>query len=220
LLCIDRDTGETRFIDPKVPDGISLRNFGIQVPIFATISDIVVYSPRGNTKAALAVATHFAHAIESKRAQRAARGQTDLLQYNVFVIHSSPEEMARDLPQVVMRMADEIIGSGAHTAGTDASASSETHSADVHAPALPESKERCQQQMLRKANTISFAQREKDEMRELTQASEILTLPFDEDGTKELEASSTATHWDPKRGQVFLGNASDVPAPITRRKAA
>jgi hypothetical protein len=31
LLCIDRETGETRFVEPRVPDGISLRNFGIQV---------------------------------------------------------------------------------------------------------------------------------------------------------------------------------------------
>lgn len=31
LLCIDRASGETRFIEPRVPEGISLRNFGIQV---------------------------------------------------------------------------------------------------------------------------------------------------------------------------------------------
>ena len=31
LLCIDRETGETRFVERRVPDGVSLRNFGIQV---------------------------------------------------------------------------------------------------------------------------------------------------------------------------------------------
>ncbi|THG96393.1 hypothetical protein EW026_g5436 [Hermanssonia centrifuga] len=190
-------------------DGISLRNFGIQVPIFATLSDIVVYSPRGNTKAALAVASHFAHAVDAKRAQRAARGQTDLLHYNVFVLEARPEEMVREMPNVVARMADEVVGSGAHTTGTDAATHSDTHPADTHAPTQPKS--RCE---LRRANTISFAQREKDEMRDLTQATEILTFPVEDDQTEEeFSATTTAAKWDPKRGQVFLGNASDVPLP-------
>ncbi|KAI0695367.1 hypothetical protein BC835DRAFT_951578 [Cytidiella melzeri] len=208
LLCIDRETGETRFLEPQVPAGISLRNFGIQVPIFATLSDIVVYSPRGNTKAALAVASHFAHAIETKRRHRAARGQTDLLHYNVFVLQASPEEVLRDLPHVVARTAAEVVGSGAHTSGTDALTVSETHSSDPH----PLTKH--QQCTLRKANTINFAQREKEEMRELTQASEILTIPVESDEErKEFNASSPANKWDPTKGQVFLGNANDVPLP-------
>lgn len=45
LLCIDRETKETRFIEPKVPEGISLRNFGIQVvssPILSScVRDVV-----------------------------------------------------------------------------------------------------------------------------------------------------------------------------------
>lgn len=170
-----------------------------------------MYSPRGNTTAALAVATHFAHAIESKRAERAARGQKDLLYYNVFVLHASPEEMVKEMPTVVSRMSDEVVG--AHTQGTDAETTSETHSADTHTAASPR-REAQQEICLHRANTISFAQREKDEMRELTQASEIVTFPVEDDSSAEFNASSTKTHWDASRGQIFLGNANDVPTPV------
>ncbi|KIP06250.1 hypothetical protein PHLGIDRAFT_466388, partial [Phlebiopsis gigantea 11061_1 CR5-6] len=238
LLCIDCATGETRFVEPRVPDGISLRNFGIQVPIFATLSDIVVYSPRGNTKAALAVATHFAHAVEAKRAQRAARGQTDLLFYNVFVLCASPEEIVKEVPDVVSRMNDEVVCGGgakggdtrlehrAHTKGTDALTVPETHVLEPRGsrPASPPPhRHMTVAPTVLKANTISFAQREKDEMRELTQASEILTFPLDDDEAtlKAFSASSPQSRWDPARGQVFLGNASDarpyVPAAAPRR---
>ncbi|GJE89850.1 dual specificity phosphatase domain-containing protein [Phanerochaete sordida] len=225
LLCIDRETGETRFVEPRVPEGISLRNFGIQVPIFATLSDIVVYSPRGNTRAALAVATHFAHAIEAKRAQRVARGQTDLLFYNVFVLCATPGEVAKEMPHVVSRYTDEVCGDHqesqakegphrAHTKGTEGLTCSEAHTLSTRqAPPAQDVQQSSKLNVLR-ANTISFAQREKDEMRELTQASEILTFPLDdaEGVLKEFNASSTQSKWDPLRGQVFLGNASDVPA--------
>lgn len=119
--------------------------------------------------------------------------------------------MVRDLPHVVSRMSDEIIGSGAHTAGTDALTMSETHSADSHSTQQQQQQQQC---LLRKANTISFAQREKDEMRELTQASEIVTVPVTDDEERHaFSASTTAQRWDPSKGQVFLGNASDVPLP-------
>ncbi|TFK49728.1 hypothetical protein OE88DRAFT_1755506 [Heliocybe sulcata] len=75
-----------------------------------------------------------------------------------------------------------------------------------------------------KANTVDFARREKEEMRELTRASEVFTwFPAGEaegGGAGEsygraldpsVNASSTATYWDPLLGQVFLGNTSDVP---------
>ncbi|KAF8518231.1 hypothetical protein JB92DRAFT_2712778 [Gautieria morchelliformis] len=58
------------FIPPSVPKGISLRNFGIQVPIYATLSDIVIYSPKGLTRAAFALAERFKLAIESKAYER------------------------------------------------------------------------------------------------------------------------------------------------------
>ena len=59
-----------------------------------------------------------------------------------------------------------------------------------------------------KANSTNFAQREKDEMRDLTKATEIFsTSPL----PHHLVASSPLTHWDPAVGQVYLGNANDVP---------
>ncbi|KAI0342585.1 hypothetical protein BDW22DRAFT_1330430 [Trametopsis cervina] len=116
--------------------------------------------------------------------------------------------MVRELPHVVARTADEVVGSGAHTAGTDALTESVTHSAETRP--LTSGQER----QLRKANTISFAQREKDEMRELTQASEIVTLPVgDDEERREFSGSATSGKWDPRKGQLFLGNANDVPVP-------
>ena len=73
-----------------------------------------------------------------------------------------------------------MIGSGAHTTGTDALTVSETHPAAPHSQST-EQQQQHEQCLLRRANTISFAQREKDEMRELTQASEILTVPVADD---------------------------------------
>ena len=197
-------------------------------PIFATLSDIVVYSPRGNTRAALAVATHFAHAIEAKRAQRAARGQRGLLYYNVFVLCASPEEVVKEMPHVASRYADEVIDGDhthgsqskegphrAHTQGTEGLTGSEAHILSTHKtpPPFDQPQPQAPKPNVLKANTISFAQREKDEMRELTQASEILTFPLDdpESELKEFSATSTQSKWDPGRGQIFLGNASDVP---------
>lgn len=65
-------------------------------------------------------------------------------------------------------------------------------------------------------NTVDFAQREKDEMRDLTRASEIISCSLDggdlEDGpARDLSGIGLANHWDPLLGQVFLGNANDVP---------
>ena len=59
-----------------------------------------------------------------------------------------------------------------------------------------------------RANSTNFAHREKDEMRDLTKVSEIFsTSPLPND----LTVSSPSTHWDPAIGQVYLGNANDVP---------
>ncbi|KAL5526497.1 PPS1 [Sanghuangporus sanghuang] len=73
LLTTDGRSGECVFVSPQVPSGISLRNFGIQVPIFATLSDIVVYSRKATpaaTRAAFALAEKFKLAIERKAAER------------------------------------------------------------------------------------------------------------------------------------------------------
>lgn len=56
-------------------------------------------------------------------------------------------------------------------------------------------------------HTTNFPQREKDEMRELTRASEILTIQ-----TPDQDPKSVDVHpWTPGPGQVFLGNVNDVP---------
>jgi dual specificity MAP kinase phosphatase len=56
-------------------------------------------------------------------------------------------------------------------------------------------------------HTINFAQREKDEMRELTRATEILTVHPPDPDDKSVEVHP----WTPGLGQVFLGNVNDVP---------
>jgi dual specificity MAP kinase phosphatase len=118
-------------------------------PIYATLSDIVVYSRRGATRAAFALAEKFKQAVEARAGSRVS--------YNVFVLDATPMELRTKLKHLLV---------GAHT--------------------------------------INFAQREKDEMRELTRASEILTVGQ--------EGKSVDVHpWSPGLGQVFLGNVNDVP---------
>ncbi|KAJ3530575.1 hypothetical protein NMY22_g8515 [Coprinellus aureogranulatus] len=74
------------FVPARVPDGISLRNFGIQMPVYATISDIVIYSPQGPTKASIALAERFREAIARKRRER-----VDALKGVVYQqIHGNP----------------------------------------------------------------------------------------------------------------------------------
>ncbi|QRW03750.1 Dual specificity phosphatase, catalytic domain [Ceratobasidium sp. AG-Ba] len=156
------------FVKPRVPDGISLRNFGIQVPTYATISDIAVYSPRGATRAAIDLARTDQAAVSRMRAaedrwvrMRAANkivneeegpgvdGEigygTGLLAYNVFWYPF--EVFEKEHPHLV----------AVNARGRD-------------------------------VNRVDFFAREKEEMRELTKASEIA------DG-------------------VWLGNTQDVPMP-------
>ncbi|KAI0715790.1 hypothetical protein C8T65DRAFT_572834 [Cerioporus squamosus] len=216
------------FVEPKIPDGISLRNFGIQVtrlgllrsilvhallcfarpylhPIYATLSDIVVYSPRGMTRSAIAVAEKFKQAVEIKYQERRARCPSPdaLVRYNVFVLDASSSELAEKVPHLVVRTED-AYPSGAHTDGTDA----HTHGEELDETANP-----------LRANTIDFAQREKDEMRDLTQASEIVSVvdPASHVDVDALAGTNTATHWEPTAGQIFLGNSNDVPLPPDRR---
>ncbi|KAI0034759.1 hypothetical protein K488DRAFT_44802 [Vararia minispora EC-137] len=189
--------GEARFGHVRVPEGISLRNFGIQVvsalfdlcfvpgpaakdpralaeggPIYATLSDVVVYSRRGAHRAAFALAEKFKQAIEAKYAERTpvAEGEPEPVRYNVFVLHATPEDIVRELGHALVRTDTDAP----HTDGHDA-----------HVEAGPH-----------RANTVNFAQREKDEMRDLTRASEILVVGGDDDA---------------RAGRVFLGNSNDVP---------
>ncbi|EJD49550.1 hypothetical protein AURDEDRAFT_182705 [Auricularia subglabra TFB-10046 SS5] len=137
------------FTPPRVPDGVSLRNFGIQTPIYATLSDIVVYSPKGNSRAALALAERFKQAIEAKALERAKSLPPDappLLNYNVFVV-TEPFSVFESAFNPLVSIASDGLPT----------------------PSYPD-----------------LAAREKDEMRQLTAASEILN-------------------------GVWLGNAADVP---------
>ncbi|KAH7097386.1 hypothetical protein BKA62DRAFT_744835 [Auriculariales sp. MPI-PUGE-AT-0066] len=139
------------FTAPRVPDGVSLRNFGIQLPIYATLSDIVVYSPRGASRTTIAVAERFKTAIEAQYRDRAMvrpDNAPPLLHYNVFVV-TEPFSAFESDPELAPLVA--VTASGTQT-----------------------------------ASYPDLAAREKEEMRSLTQASEILPA-------------------------IFLGNAADVP---------
>ncbi|KDQ52679.1 hypothetical protein JAAARDRAFT_210382 [Jaapia argillacea MUCL 33604] len=106
-----KDGEGVEFVPPKVPEGISLRNFGVQVPIFTTISDIVVYSPTGNTLRAVALAEKFREAVWRKEVERSVRGGTDpedLVKYNVFVLNAATHEMREGLESLLMRTEDEV----------------------------------------------------------------------------------------------------------------
>lgn len=222
---------EYEFAGANVPEGISLRNFGVQVPIYATISDIVVYSPTGNTGHALLLAERFREAVDRKREHRQrllGDAAKDLVPYNVFVLDASPSEARKELQCLLMRQEDELLSDSddesegrpaecdrdhrhgkvngtAHTDSTDAHVVGE-----MELDAEPEKKSK--KKML-KANTIDFAQREKEEMRDLTKASEIFSWfpAADKEKGKEASASSPQTYWNPLVGQVFLGNSNDVP---------
>lgn len=265
-------------------------------PIYATLCDIVVYSPKGPTKRALALAERFRSAIERKRKERiqrhlaarlalqrpemptlpsfyggtscegsrqgaasdaAARIEAELekefLHYNVFVLSANEGEMRREIPHLMMRVAIspetsasagwEVgdvraapihLGGGAHTDRTDGHVVEQGDGTD-HGPSSQVADMGMELDMEidvntppgplkiiddleddNAPNTVDFAQREKDEMRDLTRASEIIScFPVGgdlEDGpARDFSGTRLASHWDPLVGQVFLGNASDVP---------
>ncbi|XP_006459605.1 hypothetical protein AGABI2DRAFT_177482 [Agaricus bisporus var. bisporus H97] len=208
LRRIKRDGGycDWEFTPAKVPEGISLRNFGIQVPIYATISDIVVYSPKGASPAAVTLAQRFTQAIRAKRKERIQAlglpdedGSNGLLHYNVFVLDAAEERMRKELAHLMMRICVEPVSGGlfgtrnnshgAHTDGSDghivelgAVESREREQAAVGEMDMVvdgPSQERQQQEeglTIPFPNTVDFAQREKEEMRDLTKASEIVSL--------------------------------------------
>lgn len=169
------------------------------------MSDIVVYSPRGFTRGAISLAEKLKQAVESKLEERRARAPDPdaLVVYNVFVLDASAPELVQKLPHLVVRTEDAFV-SGAHTDSTDA----HTHGEDDNDAAR-----------LLRANTIDFAQREKDEMRDLTQTSEIISLvdPSSTIDPATLDGTNTTSHWEPTVGQIFLGNSNDVPLPPDRR---
>jgi dual specificity MAP kinase phosphatase len=75
------------FTDPDPIKGICLRNFHIQTPKMALLSDIVVYSPRGGQcKEVLEVAERIAQAQRLVRMKHCANQQGMPL-YNTFVVN-------------------------------------------------------------------------------------------------------------------------------------
>lgn len=126
----------------------------------------------------------------------------------MFVLDASPDEMAKTLPHLLVRIEDVPL---AHTDGTDAHTEGEARDEVEY------------RNRLFSVNTVDFARREKEEMRDLTQASEIITIADPQtysEAKGELDAlsgSTPATRWCPAVGQVFLGNVNDVPLPPDRR---
>ncbi|KAF8181270.1 hypothetical protein BJ912DRAFT_612758 [Pholiota molesta] len=347
-----RKDEDWEFVPARVPDGISLRNFGIQVPIYATLSDIVVYSPYGATPAAIALARRFRAAIHAKRLERMraaglvadtsailyddalaaaaaaaaeasspvpnaksptpgqegdddGAGDSEFLQYNVFVLDATEAKLRATVPHLMMRscgagvpggllpaagpvggapgvgaqgarQTEPLMEGGAHTDGPDGHLlelgrrereenrrkaedresamdvdmdedAEESMDVDGEAPrgkAGEEKKEREDEEedgVDPIPNTVDFALREREEMRDLTKASEIIslhpepspvpvgplrpvlagstartssssTIKPSHSGAKSLEVQSDATPtWDPRVGQVYLGNSGDVP---------
>lgn len=208
-------------------------------PLYTSISDIVVYSPKGPTPATLRVAARFKKAVEKKRRERLEKWvqagfhreadvQEDpdphstpegFLKYGVYILDANAAQLERDLPWLTVRKDSECAGYCEHPAPTwtesvycppggemhglteatngrlvgeleiEANLAAEQArrlfpsiqpNADPVAPLDHSSStpmnvntriHRC-----KRANTIDFARREKDEMRELTRASEILTV--------------------------------------------
>ncbi|KAG6876362.1 hypothetical protein C0993_003789 [Termitomyces sp. T159_Od127] len=294
------------FVPAKVPEGISLRNFGIQVPIYTTLSDIVVYSPKGPSPKAQVLAQRIQQAIQRKYQERAKRlGGTltegglfthpDLLHYNVFILDATASDMHANtgIPHLVMRLCvngvpgsgpigpgtkkgnDPVDGTplkdgaswGAHTDGPDGhivdmdviedpmavaaqGLGAEGMYIDVDSDMEIEMEPGMDvdggvMRVLGRAkahakdpNTVDFSQREKEEMRDLTKASEIISVPppdgMEGHANHVITSPSTGTGcgphpgqpqppsvlslqalsptvWTPHVGQVFLGNSDDVP---------
>ena len=83
---LGRSTRDGHFVDPDPVKGISLRNFHIQTPKMAMLSDIVVYSPRGGqAKEVLDVAEKIAQAQRLVR-MKYSTNQNGAPIYNTFVV--------------------------------------------------------------------------------------------------------------------------------------
>ncbi|KAF9514621.1 hypothetical protein BS47DRAFT_1376479 [Hydnum rufescens UP504] len=147
---------ESVFVKPYIPPGISLRNFGTQVQIYATLADIVLYSPNGSTRAVCDIAERIKEAVENKAIERNGGHAVEAgdnpgefsngpLAYNVFVVTDSFDVFERDHPELVA-----IDGRGNPKYHTD------------------------------------FMAREREEMRQMTQATQICD-------------------------NIWLGNTADVP---------
>ncbi|KAJ4477506.1 hypothetical protein J3R30DRAFT_3756129, partial [Lentinula aciculospora] len=289
------DDGEWEFVPLHVPEGISLRNFGIQVPILASVSDIIIYSPNSTGAAqspnALRLARRFKQAVDRKRRER-VRGEDDYgqcnnccpflviqshstvnstskttpvqstgtndesddmntpLDYNVFLLDANADEIKREMSHLIVKLCPEgeVPGSlgAALIEGSKFNQATSCHDGDGDV-VMAETSDASITALLSTSsrvktppNTVDFAQREKDEMRDLTRASEIVSV-FPEghplaylnpdhlhpaahgppsshhistSAGDEIDLSNTKTFWDPHAGQIYLGNANDVPLPV------
>lgn len=166
----------------------------------------MVYSPKGASLAAINLGKRFARAIEIKRQERLQslgfsvlpdeENVHGLLKYNVFVLDAMEDDMKKDLSHLMMRICVEPVTGGlfgrrihthgAHTDGPDGHVvellksdplretsgdAIDLMAMDVDSPSPGQalSVRLCH-------NTVDFAQREKEEMRDLTKASEIISL--------------------------------------------
>ncbi|KAL7414584.1 hypothetical protein BDY24DRAFT_414300 [Mrakia frigida] len=91
------------FVERKVGETISLRNLGLQVAKYATISDIVIYHPQGLCVSALNVAERCAEALETMWQERKLEchdGQ-DPVRYNVFLVTDPFSAFENSFPELV-----------------------------------------------------------------------------------------------------------------------
>ncbi|KAJ7787746.1 hypothetical protein B0H14DRAFT_3163051 [Mycena olivaceomarginata] len=194
----EEEEEEWEFRPARVPDGISLRNFGIQVPIYATLSNIVLYSPRGLVSGALQELTKRFVARWSVRGRNGVRGW------------AVPEVMMRMFPGGERErrwhngnlIANPALHPGSVEIGRRGGAG--PGDAPVAVPIDPDA------DVTRAPNTVDFEQRERDEMRELTRASEILSVFLSAGVTRYPRLACCRGHDGWGRG-VFLGNSGDVP---------
>ena len=84
---LGRSQRDGHFTDPDPVKGICLRNFHIQTPKMALLSDIVVYCPRGGqSKEVLDVAERIAQAQRLVRMRHCENSQVSPV-YNTFVVN-------------------------------------------------------------------------------------------------------------------------------------
>ncbi|CAD6929246.1 unnamed protein product [Tilletia laevis] len=95
-----RQRGKATFVHPRQAAGVSLRNFRIQAVKYATISDIVIYSPAGLHAGAVELAKDFRDAQEAMLRDRQERGLGGL-QYNVFIVTDSFDVFERQFDHLV-----------------------------------------------------------------------------------------------------------------------
>jgi dual specificity MAP kinase phosphatase len=149
-----------------------------------------------------------------------------MIQYNVFVMDAKEDEMRAVLPHLMVRVHGESeVGErgGRCQQRSVSEMDSSSSSSEIDIDLLDEENEAKEKEeevkvsgATLKANTVDFSAREKEEMRELTKASEIISVSPSPPTTDSTSPSSTnrwptAPHFDPSIGQVFLGNSNDVP---------